>query len=120
MNETEQSETGFTRRIQAELDAGTADFDSVTLARLRQARERAVEAARKQRISPQWRPLSLGFALAAALLAFVTWRLLPGPEHVSPLTPMEDDLEILIAEDEMSFYLDMEFLIWLEQQEHAG
>lgn len=120
MNETKQSETEFIRRVKAELDAGTADFDAVTDARLRRARELAAEAARKSRLSRQWRPLRLGFALAAALLALVTWRLLPGPERASTLTAMEDDLEILIAEDEMSFYMDMEFLIWLEQQEHAG
>lgn len=121
MSKTEQSEIEFTQRLKAELDAGVADLDSATIARLRQSRERALEVARRQQRSfQQWRVLRPGFAIAALLIALITWRLFPEPGRIAPLADMEDDLEILIAEDEMDFYMDMEFLIWLEQQHHAG
>ena len=122
MNETEQSEIEFARRIKERLDAEIADLDAATLARLRQAREQALEiAARKQPATWQWWParfpVQFGLATAAALVAVVIWQLQPFTAHDLPVVDMADDLEILIANDEVGFYADMEFLIWLEQQD---
>ncbi len=117
----EQSQIEFARRIRAQLEAENSNLDATTLSRLRQAREQALAiAGREQRIVWQWWPARVGLAAAAVAAALITWQLLPFPQHVSPLAEMEDDLEILIAEDDVNFYADMEFLIWLEQQDHAG
>jgi hypothetical protein len=121
MNETEQSEIEFARRIKQRLEVEIPDLDATTLARLRQARERALAiAAGKQPASWQWRParfpIQIGFA-TAALIAAVIWQLQPFPARDLPIVDIEDDLEILVASDEMNFYADMEFLIWLEQQD---
>ena len=121
MNDTEQSEIEFKRRVKSQLDAGISSLDETALARLRAAREQALEIARaKQRVAGNRQPLRLGFAMAAMLVAVMTWRLLPMHGQGSPTGDMEDDLEMLIAEDEAGFYADIEFLIWLEQQDHAS
>jgi hypothetical protein len=121
MNETEKSEIEFRRRIKAQLDAGINDLDGTTVARLCAAREQALGIARaKQQVANNWQPLRLGFAMAAMLVAVMTWRLLPMHERESQTVDVEDDMEMLIAEDEVGFYADMEFLIWLEQQDHAS
>jgi negative regulator of sigma E activity len=121
MNEMEPSEIEFAQRMKERLDAEIADLDAATLARLRQAREQALEiAAGKQPATWQWWPARFPaqFGLAtAALFAVVIWQLQPFPSHDLPVVDMADDLEILIANDEVGFYADMEFLIWLEQQD---
>jgi hypothetical protein len=118
MNETEQSEIEFTRRIKQRLEAEIQNLDAATLARLGRARAQAVAmAAGKQQATWQWRPDRFGMATAAAVVAALIWQLYPLPTHDLPVADMEDDLEILIANDEMNFYADMEFLIWLEQQD---
>src|SRR5688572_3391068 len=82
MNETEQSEIEFARHIKERLDAGIADMDAATLARLRQAREQALEiAAGKHPTAWQWWPAQFGLATAAALVAAVIWQLQPFPAH---------------------------------------
>ncbi|HEX5057111.1 MAG TPA: hypothetical protein VFX02_11510 [Gammaproteobacteria bacterium] len=121
MNDMEQSEIEFRRRVKEQLDAGISGLDEAALARLRAAREQALAIARaKQRITDNRQPFRLGFAMAAMLVAVMTWRLLPTHWSGSPPGDMTDDLEMLIAEDEVDFYADMEFLIWLEQQDHAS
>jgi hypothetical protein len=118
MNETEQSEAELTRRIKERLEAEIQNLDDATLARLRQARAQAVAiAAGKQPTTWQWWPARIGLATTAALLAAITWQLYSSPTQDLPVADMEDELEILIANDEMNFYADMEFLIWLEQQD---
>jgi hypothetical protein len=122
MSEAEQSEIEFARRIKQRLEFEIPELDAATLARLRQAREQALAiAARNQRASWQWRPVrfpaQFGLATAAALVAVVIWQLQPFPAYDLPVVDVEDDLEILIANDEVNFYADMEFLIWLEQQD---
>ncbi len=118
MNETEQSEIEFARRIKERLETEIPALDAATLSCLRQARERALAiAAGKQPVFWQWWPARFGLAATAALVAAVIWQLQPFPVRDLPVVDMEDDLEILIASDEMNFYADMEFLIWLEQQD---
>jgi negative regulator of sigma E activity len=124
MKQTEESQEmsrlEFARRIRAQLEVENSSLDAATLSRLRQAREQALAiAGRKQRIAWHWWPARLGLATAALLVVFIAWQLLPA-ERDSSLAGMEDDLEILIAEDDVNFYADMEFMIWLEQQDHAG
>ncbi|HEY3487802.1 MAG TPA: DUF3619 family protein [Gammaproteobacteria bacterium] len=135
MEQTDTTQAVFAERLRRQLDTTTAQLDAATLLHLRQGRERALEAARRKRQTffDRW-PLHSGlklsrpalitagaFGLTVAVLLLVVPVLqiqLPAPDL--PLASLEDDLEIVFADDEVNFYEDMEFLIWLEQQDHAS
>jgi hypothetical protein len=125
MRDKDDKQDDFERQLRRQLDEHARGIDAAALSALRQARERALQAARRRRRIPVW-CWPAGVALAtASVLAAVMYRplqdALPRAEP-EPRVAVEtaDDLEIVTGPDEVGFYEDLEFLIWLEQQDHAG
>ena len=100
-------------------------MDGAVLARLREARLRAVEAASKPR--PFWRPQSLGLPLGAVALLFVVlvggglwWNSLTPPPAAEPFASgNNDDLPIVLNSDNLDMYSDLDFYQWLETQDQV-
>jgi len=114
-----QAETALLEGSKALFDEGTERLDGVTRAKLRMARERALEelAPRARYSSPRlWIPV----AAAAALVALVT---LPIIERSGTGTEAEfetmaaADLEILLGEEELEMLVELEFYEWLDLQD---
>jgi len=100
------------------LEAGTREayrdslegIDAATRSRLTQARHRALQELPKRR-SRAVRWLPAGAVAAAALMAWVL--VSTGPTGLSQ--PEQADIEILLAEDELEMFEDLEFYAWIDE-----
>jgi len=101
------------KRVRAELDRGAASLDELTVARLRAARKRALDAPRGRRVG--WLATGVGVATATAGLA--AW-LVFTPAGVAPMQGVEA-LDLL-TEADPELYRELEFYRWLAEQRRAG
>ncbi|MGB9428556.1 MAG: hypothetical protein WCC11_01550 [Gammaproteobacteria bacterium] len=116
--ETEMIFLNKARRLFTDSAAG---LDARILARLREARARAVEAA--ERRQPFWRirrwtlpagAIAVVFALVAGGL--VWWNL--GSQPAVPFaTTNNEDMAIVLSSDNLDMYADMDFYRWLQAQQ---
>lgn len=116
-DEKGQDERMLTRTREI-LDESVANLDVRTLERLRNARDRAVEAADERpglllRL-PRWVKVS-GLATAAAgVLVFSLWFTSPGHD-LTVKNP--EDFEIVLAKDQIDLYEDLDFYGWMADDE---
>ncbi|HNP62884.1 MAG TPA: hypothetical protein PKH39_03060 [Woeseiaceae bacterium] len=97
-------------------DESVDSLDAATLSRLNRGRQTALaELARPNRGWQQWMPAS-GLA-AAVLLAVFAFR---GPAEVDFSGEPVTDLEILLSEESIEMFEDLEFYSWLATQELEG
>lgn len=127
--ETNNSNPDFDKSLAARLNAETRqaadDLDMATRSKLNQARQQALTQLDK----PAWRRgaiLAPAGAMAAALLVAVIW-LQATPPTTNPVIQAEltdndkaQDMEILLAGDDLALYADLEFYLWLEAESNAG
>lgn len=119
---TDLGDEDLVRRARAALDRSVAELDPATLGRLRAARRDALDgvAPASRRRAFVWAPLG---ALAAAAVALVI-ALSPRPTEVAKAPPppprLVEDLEVVVSNDDLELYADLEFYEWLEQQDQAG
>lgn len=113
----EQELLEITRRL---LEKSARECDALTVARLRAARLRALEAPRQPRFMSWWSlggVASAGIAAAlAGLLWFSTPPELPGPRHQETAGV---DMELL-ANEGPEFYTDLDFYDWLASEADAS
>ena len=118
-------EDNIAKRTRELFLASLGQLDSSILARLREARLRAVEAASAPRAF--WRPQHLGLPLGAVALLFVVlvggglwWNSLTPPPAAEPFASgNNDDLPIVLNSDSLDMYSDLDFYQWLETQDQA-
>jgi hypothetical protein len=115
----EQELLEATRRLLRESERGCDEF---TVARLRAARLRALDAKRPRFLLPSGKTMS-GFATAGvvAALAGVLWFNTPSdlPIPRGSETAVAD-IEMLATKESPEFYTDMEFYNWLASETDAG
>jgi hypothetical protein len=108
----------ITDHIRQQLDRQTVDAD--TRRRLRLARAQALEAGDAPGRLPGNPASRAGLALAGiAALALLLMPLLdrePGPAPADGLVAFE----IATSSEPLEFYQELEFYLWLEQQEETG
>ena len=104
----EQAKETFDRSVDA--------LDAATLSRLNRGRQAALaEAGHRGREWMRWMPAT-GVA-AAALLVVLTFQ---GPGDVDVMSAPATDLEILLSEESIEMFEELEFYSWLETQELEG
>lgn len=106
-------------RVREALDARASALDGATLSRLRQAREAALRQPGSSRWLPDLSGNGLRWAGAAAgvlllVVALSVWR-----QAGVPPQGVMDDLEVLASSEDLDLYRDLDFYLWLEQQEGA-
>ncbi|MFL6655514.1 MAG: hypothetical protein ACJ8KA_12050 [Sulfurifustis sp.] len=96
------------------------DCDELTVARLRAARRRALEAEPR----PAFRRWSLAGAVAAAAtiagLAGVLWLQTPSDMAPVPTASSVADIDLLTTNESPEFYNDLDFYDWLATDSDAG
>jgi hypothetical protein len=113
MNNIEEQENVFLKKVKKELDAAADDMDALTLARLRSFRMRALDEAEQRKgfrfVIPPWMTASGVATLCAMVVAvsiwFTTRQNLP--------TNHPEDVEILAAQEQLDLYKDLDFYSWL-------
>ncbi len=105
------------QRFTAALDEQVDALDAVTLQRINQARQQALEQ-RKRRWRPgQWL-IPAGSLAALALVAMVIVNLSGKPgAPASADFPDDEALQLLTAQDDLELYRDLDFYLWLDQQD---
>ncbi len=125
MMNAEDKEAVFVDAAKAGLDEAVRALDPVIASRLRLARQSALEASQKKRLT--WIMPATGFAAAfVGILAF--FLLLQSPEQptlvsenaLQNLSGGVEDLELLASSETIEFYDDLEFYGWLAEENRAG
>lgn len=107
----------FMRRIKAVLDDGNAQLDARVRSRLRQARQSALA-----QVEPgpglwmrQWMPAA-GLA-AAGVMAVLLW---PNAPSVQPQEEALNDLEIVLAEENLDLLENLDFYEWVDAESQSS
>ena len=114
MNDEQKKETRFITAVKRELDRSAEALDGLTLARLRGARLRALDAQPRPR---RW--LITGGLATATLSAALVAVLLFAPGAAPPLAGLEQ-FDLLSENDNLDLYEDLEFYRWLAVRTDAG
>ncbi len=111
MNDTKDNQSEFEQRAREVLHRGEQLVDEKTLARLAHARNEAMleMSQRSRRIWP------VAAAIAASLVVALIWSRWPQPEV--PGAELLESMDLLVAEESIEFYQDLEFLEWAELEE---
>ncbi len=103
--EDQQKFLDFARR---KLEAGTSDLDADTREKLLQMRHRALESSLEGESSfPEWATLPI-IAFITAVIFVILVYVKPNPEPQINNNP--EDLEILLSNDPIEFYENLELL----------
>lgn len=123
MSNTLNTEENLTRRARELFTASVAGLDAGTLARLRAARLKALEAA--EHPLPRWQQLGWRLPAGAVALAFVAvvggfLIANPGPATLEAASPFaagnNEDAPVVTAGDNLDMYADMDFYQWMAAQ----
>ena len=122
-----QQEEDFLADVKRRLDASADHIDELTRARLGAARRRAVEAGSRSR---GWRLGDVRVAARGAQLAwlaggFLLLLVLVIPQLQTPPAATQtvhllDDMELLGASEDLEFYQDLDFYIWVADEQDQG
>lgn len=125
MSEREKidAEEAWVRGVKPILERREQDIDAATLARLAAARNRALEQ------KPAWfrqRP-ALAWAAGTGAVAVFGLLVLGVGLNVQPLAPQVDwadaepaAIDLIAAQDNLEFYEDLDFILWLAEEDSAG
>ena len=114
-------EARFLEKARLALRASEDRLDAATLARLREARAKAVEAAGEReggffRI-PNWMRAGAFATVVAAVMVLTIW--MEPPKQELPVKSV-DEFEIVLYEENMDLYEDMDFYEWLVEAGNGG
>lgn len=116
-----KTESDFLNKAHALFTESTANVDVHVLTRLRQARTQAVAEAETR--SPVWRarPWALPAGAAAIVCALVVAGIVWWNLGVQPSVPFAanngEDMAIVLSNDNLDMYADMDFYQWLQAQQ---
>ncbi len=124
-----RSDDEFLEEIKQRLESSTGELDELTLARLGAARRRAVEAGSRPAVLRLGDTLAIGRKGSLALLLAGTLLILslvvlepgydPARDDLQVASSMED-MELLGAAEELEFYQDLEFYLWVTDDQDPG
>lgn len=107
--ELDDQDRKFSQAAKQALRQSERALDATTTARLRAAREQALAAAAKPRLSWNWM-MPTG-AVAAALMVFA---LLPRQPALTDAVPRDEAMEVMLDDVEPELVQDLELYVWLE------
>lgn len=123
------SEREFLGAVKSTLRRSEDNIDALTQARLRAARHRAVAKHQENPrglfsniLALEWlhhRQLMLSAAMSLTIVgALLLFFNLQQPQ--SRLTPMLEDIELLSSSDDLELYQDLDFYVWMEDEQISG
>lgn len=109
------------KRARSDLERSADTIPPDVIGRLRNIRARAVDLAekREQRIFciPRWVTAGGLASLAILVVAVSLWLSPVGP---GSLVKGDEDIDIITSNEQLEFYEDLDFFLWLEENESAG
>ncbi|MCG8027871.1 MAG: hypothetical protein N0E55_06125, partial [Candidatus Thiodiazotropha taylori] len=124
-----RSDDAFLKEVKQQLQKSSDDLDELTLAKLGAARRRAVEVGSRPAVYRFGDVLSLGrgsmtILMLAGLLLIASAVLLnrantPEQQQAQSITLLED-MELLGAAQELEFYQELDFYLWVTDEQDSG
>lgn len=112
----EERENQLVERIRGFLDESAESLNPDLCRRLQEARLRALGAGEHRRprffFFPKWITVGSLATVATTVLVFFFWFNVPSPEI--PAKQVED-FEILTSKEQIDFYKDLDFFLWLDK-----
>ena len=124
-----KSDEEFLDEIKQRLESSANELDELTLARLGAARRRAVEAGSRPPILHLGDTLAIGrtgwvaLVLAGMLLILSLMVLMPGSQPARDdlqAVSLMEDMELLGAAEDLEFYQDLDFYLWVTDEQDPG
>lgn len=124
-----RSDDAFLKEVKQQLQKSSDDLDELTLAKLGAARRRAVEVGSRPAVYRVGDVLSLGrgsmaILMLAGLLLIASAVVLnrantPEQQQAQSITLLED-MELLGAAQELEFYQELDFYLWVTDEQDSG
>ncbi|MEW8628342.1 MAG: hypothetical protein AB2551_21545 [Candidatus Thiodiazotropha sp.] len=124
-----RSDEAFLSEVKQQLQKSSDELDELTLAKLGAARRRAVEAASRPAVFRIGNVLAIGrggmaILMLAGVLLIASVVLLktaypPVQQQLQPITLLED-MELLGAAEELEFYQELDFYLWVADEQDSG
>ena len=113
MNDQEK-EKQFVANVKKALDLDVQNLDAGTQSTLTRARHRALDAGERRGFDiRQWFTLPVaGWATACLIVLGLSIYMTPANGTLPPL----EDIDLLVAEDNLEFYDGLEFYAWLAEE----
>lgn len=111
VNDAKDEQSKFEQQARAALRRGDELLDEETLSRLARARQNALLEMTPEKRSA-WPAVA---AIAASVFVALVWSRWPQPEV--PDAALFESMDLLMAEESIEFYQDLEFLEWAELEE---
>jgi hypothetical protein len=124
-----RSDEAFLSEVKRQLESSSDELDELTLAKLGAARRRAVETAGRTSIFPISDVLTLGrggmaILMLAGFLVIASVVVLkathpPEKQQYQNLALIEE-MELLGGEEALEFYQDLDFYLWVMDEQDSG
>lgn len=123
------SEEEFLASVKTSLRTSEEDIDELTVARLRAARRRAVSINSEKRFSAgaevlaldwlksRWRVFAVAMALSIMTIFYLSSSRIPAEAQ---LTSVLEDIELLSSSDDFELYRDLDFYLWMNDENISG
>lgn len=113
------NEERFITAVKAALDHRLESLDDETIERLAKVRRRVLQETTIRR--PRWvQAGGLAAVAASALLVVSLWFMGEGSRGAPELMPFMEDLELLGAKQDIKFFEDLDFYLWLADEQQTG
>jgi len=113
------NEEHFVAAMKAALDHRLESLDGETTECLKQVRRQVLERGAAQR--PRWvQAAGLAAVAASALLVVSLWFVGEGGRDAPELLPLMEDLELLSTREDIEFFEDLDFYLWLDHEQQTG
>ena len=104
------------KRAKQAFDDSVDSLDGATLSRLNRGRQAALATSRR----PQSQWLRWMPATGAAAVALIAVMMLQSPAEMDAISAPAADLEILLGEESIEMFEELEFYSWLDTQDLEG
>lgn len=126
---TQQTEQAFLDSVKQALDDSVEQVDELTRAKLSAARHRAVDAASQSArwnvgnvLSVNWFDRRGAVIAGVFSIAVIAVLVLPNLTAQNPqqAVALIDDMELLGGADDLDFYQDLDFYLWVADEQVSG
>jgi hypothetical protein len=108
------------KQLKQSLDQQASELDTATLSALRQARVHALNALESKQRWFKPNTIWVGGLVTATTLLIALLLVWPGENDISPeMVQGVADIDLLFDDDSIELYEDLDFYLWLEQQESS-
>ena len=111
-------ENSLLKKVKNSLDHSEKNIDAGNLSALNRIRQEALKIKEREKTGRlSWLPTPLPALATATVVLLAVFLVFTGEREQAPDNNLED-LEILVSNNKLEFYEDLDFYAWLAEEEH--